>query len=141
MPTRRIPVEAVLTAVVTTLKGTTAVTGITTGGIYNNVPQNTPYPYIEVSLPSVRRQDTYGRPGGDSVVQVKVVSQAMGDQEAARISDQCVRALDFQRPSASGHSVLGMAYEDCELYRDVVNGIVTRYHANLFRVWTEQSST
>jgi hypothetical protein len=131
----------VLTAMVTTLKGSTGVTGLATGGVYNNVPQNTPYPYVEVTAPTDRRQDTYGRFGASTLVDVKVVSQYRGDQEAARILDQCIRALDFQKPTMSGHTCLGISWEGNERFAEEVAGVVTRYHVATCRVWTEQSST
>ncbi len=141
---RRSSVEAVLTAIVTTLKATAGVTALTAtgaGSIFNNVPQNTSYPYVEVTSPTDRREDTCGRFGSSVLVDVKVISQAQGDQEAARLLDQCVRALDFQRPTLSAHATLGLAFESSDRFRDVVNAIVTRYHVATFRVWTEQSST
>lgn len=138
---RRSPVEQVLTGIVTALKNSTGVTGLATGGIYNNVPQDTDYPYVVVSSPVDRREDTARRYGAIVSVDVKAVSQYPGDKEASQIIDQCLRVLHFQPPTTTQHTVLGIRYEDGERYSEVVNGIVTRHHVAMFQVWSEQSST
>jgi hypothetical protein len=138
---RRSSVDATLAAIVLALKSSTGVTGLATGGIFNNVPQNTPYPYVVVTSPTDRREDTCGRFGSVLLVDVKAVSQYDGDKEAAGILDQCIQALNFQKPAASGHTVLGMTWENSERFQEVVNGIPTRHHVATLRVWTEQSSS
>lgn len=141
MATRRVPTEVVITAIVAALRGSTGVTGLATGGAFNNVPQGTVPPYVEVTAPTDRREDTIGRFGAITFVDVKVVSQYAGDQEASRILDQCIRALDFQKPAMAGHTCLGLSWENSIRYSDVVSGLTTRYHVATCRVWTEQSST
>ncbi len=138
---RRSPDEAILTAIVTTLKATTALTALATGGIYNNVPQETLPPYVEVTAPSARREDTFGRFGASTLLDVKSVSQAFGDQEGLRIRDQVIRALNDTTPTSTGHAILGIAWDQNDRMEDVVNGTRTRYHIASFRVWTEQSSS
>lgn len=137
---RTSPVEDILTAVVTTLKAASAVTTLATGGIFNNVPQQTAYPYIVVTSPTDRREDTMGRFGDAALVDVKAVSQAKGDQEASRILDACITALDFQQPAMSNHVALGLAWESTDRFEEIVNAIRTRTHVATFRVWTEQNT-
>ena len=138
---RRSPVEAVLTGIVTALKNSTGVTGLATGGVYNNVPQSTTYPYVVVTSPTDRREDTFGRFGASIMVDVKAVSQYPGDKEPSQIIDQCIRTLNFQPPSTTQHTVLGVTWNNSERYSEVVNGIVTRHHVASFYVWSEQSTT
>jgi hypothetical protein len=141
MPTRRSSVEAVLTAIVSALKSSTGVTGVATGGIYNNVPQNTPYPYVVVTSPTGRPSDTLGSLGSSVLVDLRAVSQYAGDKEAAQIIDQCQRAINFQKPAVSGHRICALNLESEERYQELVNAIPTRHHVATFRVWTEQSSS
>lgn len=138
---RRSPDEAVLTAIVTTLKASTGVTGLVASRIYNNVPQDTTYPYVVVTLSDTRRQDTYGRAGSLGSVDVRVVSQERGDQEGMRILDHINRALDQTKPTLTGHAMLGLAWDDLTRYQEVVNGVPTRHHCASYRAWTEQSSS
>lgn len=138
---RRSPVEAVLTAIVTTLQNSTGVTGLVSTRVYNHVPQATVFPYVEVTSPTDRRADTMGRFGSSVLVDVKAISQGLGDQEATRITDQCVRALNFATLNTTGHTALGITWDSNERFREVVNGVVTRHHVATFRVWTEQSSS
>ncbi len=138
---RRSADEAVVTAVVTALKASTGVSALVSTRVYNNVPQDTTYPYVVVSLPSAVRMDTFGRFGGLAAVELRAVSQARGDQEGIQILDQVVRTLDFTRPTLTAQTMLGLAYDRSERYSEVINGIVTRHHVASFRAWTEQSST
>lgn len=138
---RRSPVEHVLTGIVTALKNSTGVTGLATGGVYNNVPQDTPYPYVVVTCPSDLRQDTAQRYGAELMVDVKAVSKYPGDKEGAQILDQCMRTLHFQPPTTTQHAVLGIRYDTGERYSEVVNGLVIRHHVASFYVWSEQSTS
>jgi hypothetical protein len=138
---RRSPVEAVLTAVVGTLRGSTGLTGlISSTGIYNNVDQGAALPYAVVSSPTDRRMDTIGQLGSEVLVNVLVASQARGDKEAAQILDQAIRALNFSVLPTTQHDTFGCAWENSERYSDTINGVTTRYHVGIFRVWTGQSA-
>lgn len=141
MATRRVPDEAVVTAIVTALKASTGLTALVGTRIYNNVPQSETYPYVVVTAPTVRRADTLGRFGGMTLVDLKAISQERGDQEGMRILDQCVRAVNFTEPAMSGHTALGIVWDQTERYQEVVNGIPTRHHVASCRAWTEQSTT
>lgn len=138
---RRSPEEAVVTAIVAALKASTGVTGLVSTRVFNNVPQDTPYPYVVVTAPLVRRADTFGCLGGTTLVDVQAVSQERGDQEGMRILDQCIRTLNFTEPPTTGHTVLGIAWDQTERYQEVVNGIPTRHHVATLRAWTEQTTT
>lgn len=140
---RRSPITAVVTGVVATLRADSdvvAAVGSSTA-IYNNVAQGAAFPYLVISSPTDVPQDTMGRFGVSSLVDVKSVSQYPGDKEAADIINECVQTLHFQRPTVAGHTVLGMHFENGERYSEVINGLVTRHHVATFRVWTEQSSS
>lgn len=136
---RTSPIEDVITASVTALKADAPLLALTTL-IYNNVPQDTAYPYVEVTSPSDTRVDTFARFGSTVLVDVKVVSQAFGDREASRILDACITALNNTLPSLTSHTTLGIAWDSSDRFREVVNGIVTRHHVATFRVWAEQQT-
>ena len=140
---RRSPITAVLTGVVSALRahaGVVAAVGSTTS-IYNNVEPDARFPYLVVMSPTDRPVDTMGRFGVETLVDVKAVSQARGDKEAADLVNEAIQALHFQRPTVAGHTVIGMAFENGERFQEVINGVVTRHHVATVRVWTEQSSS
>lgn len=138
---RTSPIEQVLTGVVSALKASGAVTALVPAArIYNNVPQDTTYPYLEVTSPTDRREDTFGRFGAIALVDVKAVSQFFGDREASRILDAVITALDLTTPTLTGHATLGLAWDSSDRFREVINGIVTRHHVATFRAWTEQAT-
>src|SRR5678815_3487664 len=138
---RRSPDQEVIGAVVTALAASTGVTGLVSTRVYNNVPQNTSYPLVKVTLPMTHRQDTFGRYGATATVDVDAISQAFGDLEGTQILDQVVRTLDFTRPNLTGHTSLGLAFDETNRFSEMVNGIQTRHHVASFRYWTEQSSS
>lgn len=139
---RRSPITAVLTGVVNTLRSDTGVTGLVgSTGVYNNVEPNAAFPYLVIMSPTDRPVDTMGRFGVETLVDVKAVSQYAGDKEAADIVNAAISALHFVRPTVSGHTVLGTAYENGDRFQEVINGVITRHHVAMFRVWTEQSSS
>lgn len=138
---RRSGDEVVIGAVVNALLASTGVTGLVSTRVYNNVPQNTTFPYLVVTLPTARMTDTLGRFGQTAMVDVKAVSQGLGDQEGLRVRDQVVRTLDFTRPTLSGHTSLGLTLDEKDSFSEVVNGLVVRHHVASFRYWTEQSSS
>lgn len=139
----RIPFEAVLTGVVSTLRNSTSITGLvgSSTAIYNDVEPGARRPYLVVTIPVVLPKHTAARFGAESLATVKAVSEFTGDREAARIIDRCVEALHFAKPTiAAPHVVLGTRWESVEPYHEVLNGITIRHHPANFRVWTEQTS-
>ena len=138
---RRSPDEAILTAVVAALRASSGVTALATNGIWNSVPQGTAFPYVEVTIPTSRREDTFSRYGADSTLDVKSISQAAGDQEGIRIREQVIGALNGQTLTLSGHTTLGLRWDTNERFEELVNGIRTRHHVASFLVWTEQSTS
>lgn len=135
---RKSPVESVLTAVVGTLRTSTDMTLVSSTGIYNNVEQDARFPYVVVTSPVDRRFDAVGQLGSEVMVNVQVVSQARGDKEASQILDQCIRALNFTPLETTQHDTFGCAWDSSERYSETINGVQTRYHVGMFRVWTGQ---
>lgn len=142
MSVRRSPVEFVLRAVVATLRTSTGLTALigSSTSVYNHVEQAARMPYVVVTSPSDRRMDT-ARFGAETLVNVQAVSQTFGDYDAAAIQDQCIRALNFTPLSTTQHTTLGCAWDNTERFSEVINGVQTRYHVGIFRIWTEQSTT
>jgi hypothetical protein len=140
---RRSPITAVLTGVVSTLRASTALATLVGSStqVYNNVEPTAGYPYLVVMSPADRPVDTMGRFGVETLVDVKAVSNYPGDKEAADIVNAAISALHFTRPTISGHTVLGTAYENGERFQENINGVIVRHHVATFRIWTEQSSS
>lgn len=134
---RRPADEAVLTTVVARL------TSQTTSATYTEVPQGTEPPYVQVSAVTATRQDTYGRWGEDTMVDVHAISAGPSQQAGSRMRKAAIQALDMQ-PSVlntSGHTVLGVRWSENEYYPEMVNGVKYHHHVATFRIWTEQSTT
>lgn len=134
---RTSPVAVVLDAVVDALTVASGITGV--ASVYQHVPQNTAYPYLEVTCHTDRREDALGQLGVSLLVDVKAVSQYRGESQAADLISAAIGALSGQSLSVSGHTVFGVAWEHAERFKEVVNGIVTRHHVATFRIWTGQA--
>lgn len=140
---RRSPVEAVLTGVVSTLRASTGLTGLlgSSTGVYNNPQQGASMPHVIVTSPTDSRMDTMSRFGSELQVQVRAVSDARGDQQAAQVLDRAIDALNFATIATTApYASLGVSWDQSERYSEVVNGVVVRHHVGLFRVWAEQTS-
>lgn len=130
-----------MTAIIGTLRAAAGLTALVGARIYNNVPMGTVFPYVEVTAPTANRLDALGRLGQQTLVDVKAVSQWRGDEEGIRIRAQVKLALDGQTPAASGHTILGIAWELNERLEEMIGGDRTRTLLSTYRVWSEQSST
>ena len=98
-------------------------------------------PYLEVTAPSDRRVDTVGRFGGECLIHLHAVTDGAGDQQGNRILDLAIQAVDFQHPTLTGHSMLGLAWDDSVRYTETVNSIKVHHHVASVRAWAEQSSS
>lgn len=136
---RQAPDEAVLTAIVARLRAVAAVTTTATSGTYTEVPQGTPPPYNVVSQISGARQDTCGKLGKTSLVDVMSISEGASQQPGARMRAAVIAALDLQNQTVTGHTMFGLAYEGDVYFAEIVNATKTHHHIASFRVWTEQA--
>ncbi len=133
---------SVLTSIVTQLKASSSVTTLATGGVFNNVPQDTAYPYVVVGAPNETRWDCWGAPGKTLSVQVEAVSNSRGDKEAVGILNACIAALHFQRPTVANHNLAGIVYDEGNSYKDpeMVGGVPIYHATGIFRVQLTQST-
>lgn len=144
-PTPMSAIEPVMTALVSTLRSSTGVTGLLASSVsvYNDVSQGSVYPYVVVEAPTEVRWDTWGCPGKTLTVQVKAVTNGdadRGDKKGAQILNACVAALHFARPTVTNHFLSGIAYDGGETYTELVNGVKIRHTIGLFRVHVTQST-
>jgi hypothetical protein len=144
--TRRSPTQAVLTAVVSRLQSTTGVTGRAPRGVYAHVPQATPIAsssdaYVVVAAVTGSRQDTYGRLGMQTLLQVRGVTVGDSLLPGVQLRDHVQRALTASAVTASEHTVLGLSLDGEESYTEILNGLSVHHHVSLVRVWTEQTTS
>jgi hypothetical protein len=112
--------------------------------IVDDVTPRPTYPYVLVEGSEERPVNTLGPPnlpkwGGSARVNVRVVSQSRGDQEAFTILDAIKRALDGQPITVAGYQSAGISFEHVTVLKDTVNGVTTRELVAEFDVTVHQS--
>ena len=131
--------EPIMTATYNALVGSAVVTAL--APVLNHVPQGTPRPYLVVETPTEVPWNTMGEFGKDVTLQLHAVSEAMGDQEALRILNAAIGALDYSKPSISSHQCVSFKYEHGSSYKEeLVGGVIVRHHIALMRVFVAQST-
>ena len=144
MSPRRAPDYFVVSSIVSTLRASSGVTATATNGIYTEVPQGTPAPYVKVSASIAgRRSDTLGRFGKQILMDVDCVSAGESQLLGIQMRDAVSRALDFGQntQTLTEHRLLGLQYDDDTYFPEMVNNVKHHHHVSSFRVWTEQSSS
>ena len=138
MPTHRSGIK-VLGDAVYALLNVAGFTALSTGGVYNDVPQGTALPYTMFGNFIETRWDSMGQPGKQITFDVHVVSQFEGDKEATEIASKAIELLHYQRPTVSGHTCVVIQYEQTVMFEELVNGILTRHHVAMFRALLDQT--
>lgn len=141
-------IEPVLTAVIAKLKSSTALTALlstgTTGSVFNDVPQGSLMPYVEVGNAIETRWDTVGCPGKQVSFIVKSVVNGdvdRGDKRNAQILNATIGALHFQPLTITSHLHAGTRYEEGgEPFTEVVSGVKVRHMPSTFRVFVTQNT-
>lgn len=88
-------VGSIVTAVIDHLQADAGVTALVPAArILNDVPSNTPRPYLVVDVETETDDDTTGLGGVDAVVSVTPVSQYRGSYEIGQIASAVRQALD-----------------------------------------------
>lgn len=108
---------------------------------YTVVPQGTAAPYVQLSLPTARRADTYGRFGAWVTVDVDSITAGPSQQAGLRMREDTIEALNDQRLTLAGHTMIGSAWETNEGFPEVIQGQQYHHHVATFSVWTEQSTS
>lgn len=74
------------------------------GRVYDRVPDNAAYPYIQIAASQMLQSDPQGRTGGEEYLDLQVVSRGRGWKEAQGIADQIHDALNGATLTIPGRS-------------------------------------
>lgn len=103
-------------------------------GVFDDVPDGQPLPYITIGEATETPWSTFGRVGADDTLTIHIWSQAPGFKEALGILDRLNVLLDGGVLEVDGHVHVGTLYESAETLRDpdgVTRHVVARYRAYL----------
>jgi hypothetical protein len=116
-------------AIYTTLTSDSALMAKITG-VFDNVPDNQPYPYITIGEATSSRFRTFSRFGEEVFITLHIWSQYAGFKEANDILNDMNRLLADQNLTTSGWDTISCFYDFSETLRDsdgVTRHIVVRY--------------
>jgi len=126
-------------AAVYTALNVSAMTNLATGGVWDDVPEGTAFPYVWVRV-SERTNDYMGGHAGFEVdVRVHVFSQFRGAAEAQSIISKARQLLRHTLPAVSGFTALLLEHEGTsELADEMIQEKRTKHLIARFRLEVEE---
>jgi hypothetical protein len=111
--------------------------------IFNDVPNNQTFPYIDIGKDSTERPwNTIGGPtvglGFDDKVVVHIFSRYQGMTEMSSILKEVVRILNFATLTISGYPTVMCELDNARLLVEMINKIETRHCPAVFRLRISQ---
>lgn len=106
-------------------------------GIFDHVPDNSPFPYVAVGDLTEGQFETFARDGKDLTVTLHVWSQYQGFRQAHLVFNRIVEVLDNQPLELTGFTLVSIRHENTQTFTDA-DGI-TRHLVGRFRVVVEET--
>lgn len=137
-PVSRSPIHAVQVALYQRLTGDSALMTLLPGGVHDQVPEGTAYPYVRIGDHLSIPDNDHGGFGREITVTVHVWTRARGNAQGQQIADRIIELLDHQAPSlvVSGHRVVSVRCEFDQALTDPNPEL--RHHVIRFRIVTQQ---
>jgi len=122
---------ALQTAIYSKLSADNNLTAVLGAKVFDDVPENTPYPYIQLGEDNASDYSTKDQTGSEVTVNVDVWSRYRGSLEAKNIMDRIHTLLHDSSLSVTGSNFINMRFEFSDIIRDP-DGI-TRHGVMRFR--------
>ena len=122
---------ALQTAVFSKLSTDSNLTSVLKAKIFDDVPEETPYPYVQLGEDTAIDYGTKDQTGSEVSVNVDVWSRYRGSLEAKNIMDRVHTLLHDSSLSVTGSNFINMRFEFSDIIRDP-DGI-TRHGVMRFR--------
>jgi hypothetical protein len=127
------------TAIYRLLTGQSALADLLGGPhIFDQPPQNGPYPYVSLGESVARDWSTGTDAGEEHILTLHVWSRAAGTQEVQRIMGALRQALNDQALSLNGYKLINLRHEFSDARRDPEHDL--HHGIARFRAVTEQSA-
>ncbi|MFZ3494624.1 DUF3168 domain-containing protein [Streptomyces sp. 5.8] len=119
-------------AVYSQLTGHATLMGLVSG-VYDEVPEDAPFPYLTIGSITERADDAHNQRGLAAQITLDVWSRYRGWAEAAQILDAADTVLDRQPLTVAGYQDVSIAHDAHTLLRDPDPAI--RHISVTYRVW------
>lgn len=128
MTTGKVALNAVLDGVYDALN-VAAFTALSTGGVHNDVPQDTAFPvtWIAPGEPPEEPFDTFARIGALCRLDLNIYSQYEGDKQALDIANKATELLHHVGVSIAGWSTANVVREPLRWAFLDIEGVATRH--------------
>ncbi len=131
------PANEMQTAIYTALQAETALTSLVSTRIYDNVPQETVYPYVELGEATYQDMGSQTFLGMDGTLTIHSWSQYAGRKQVMQIMEAIYDRLHQGSLTMTGHSLVICRFEFAEIVKDP-DGI-THHGVQRFRVITRRN--
>jgi len=122
---------ALQTAIYSKLSNDSNLTSVLGASVFDDIPENTPYPYVQLGEDTAIDYSTKDQTGSEVTVNVDVWSRYRGSLEAKNIMDRVHTLLHDSSLSVTGSNFINMRFEFSDIIRDP-DGI-TRHGVMRFR--------
>ena len=110
------------------LLNVSAMTTLATGGVYQDVPQDTSFPYLAFEVRENDTNGTFGQIFYSMGVDIHCYSQYEGNQQADTIINKAVQLLTYQTPSMSNFTALFLIHDGSSNLPDIDVNVVPTKH-------------
>tara|TARA_R110002049_G_scaffold89003_2_gene224264 strand:- start:193 stop:594 length:402 start_codon:yes stop_codon:yes gene_type:complete len=122
---------ALQTAIYTKLSTDNNLTSTLGASVFDDIPENTPYPYVQLGEDTAIDYSTKDQTGSEVTVNIDVWSRYRGSLQAKNIMDRVHTLLHDSSLSVTGSNFINMRFEFSDIIRDP-DGI-TRHGVMRFR--------
>tara|TARA_R110001592_G_scaffold147011_1_gene371406 strand:- start:71 stop:472 length:402 start_codon:yes stop_codon:yes gene_type:complete len=122
---------ALQTAIYTKLSTDSNLTTTLGASVFDDIPENTPYPYVQLGEDTAIDYSTKDQTGSEVTVNIDVWSRYRGSLQAKNIMDRVHTLLHDSSLSVTGSNFINMRFEFSDIIRDP-DGI-TRHGVMRFR--------
>ena len=122
------------TAIYSALSGDSNLTSTLGASVFDEVPDQSSYPFVALGEETVVEYDTKDLDGASHTIIIHVLSQYKGAKETKQIMDRIHTLLHDSSLSVSGFNLIRMQFEFSDIMRDPDG--VTRHGVMRFRAIT-----
>ena len=122
---------ALQTAIYSKLSNDSNLTSVLGASVFDDIPENTPYPYVQLGEDDASDYSTKDQNGSEVAVNIDIWSRYRGSLEAKNIMDRIHTLLHDSSLSVTGSNFINMRFEFSDIIRDP-DGI-TRHGVMRFR--------
>ncbi len=109
---------ALQSTIYSTLSGDSNLTTALGASVFDDVPESTSFPYVQIGEDNVTQFDTKDVDGSETTLTVHIWSEYKGSKETKQIMDRVHDLLHDSNLSVSGFNLINLRFEFSDIMRD-----------------------